>query len=66
MKGIYEKATEKVTGRDSPLRKDPRWEDVLSTTAQRLLSHRLVWASHGQIPPLPAQSVGLRALLLAL
>ncbi|KAM7149849.1 protein FAM234A isoform 1-T3 [Molossus nigricans] len=35
VKGIYEK----VTGRDSPLRKDPSWEDVLSTAAQRLLSH---------------------------
>ncbi|XP_054570536.1 protein FAM234A isoform X2 [Eptesicus fuscus] len=35
VKGVYEK----VTGRDSPLRRDPSWEDVLNATSHRLLVH---------------------------
>lgn len=45
-----------MTGRDSPLRKDPSWEDVLSTAAQRLLSHRLVRGVTQADPALGAQS----------
>ncbi|XP_004438301.1 PREDICTED: protein ITFG3 [Ceratotherium simum simum] len=35
VKGLYEK----VTGRDSPLKTDPLWEDRLNATAHRLLLH---------------------------
>lgn len=35
VKGLYEK----VTGRDSPLKKDPRWEGMLNATTHRLLLH---------------------------
>ncbi|XP_036158960.1 protein FAM234A isoform X1 [Myotis myotis] len=35
VKGVYET----VTGRDSPLRRDPSWEDVLNATNHRLLVH---------------------------
>lgn len=35
VKGIYEK----VTGRDSLLRRDPSWEDMLNATNHRLLLH---------------------------
>lgn len=35
VKDLYEK----VTGRDSPLRRDLRWEDMLNTTNHKLLSH---------------------------
>lgn len=41
VKGLYEK----VTGRDSQLRRDPYWEDMLNTTTHKLLLHRLVWAA---------------------
>lgn len=53
MKDLYEK----VTGRDSPLRRDLRWEDMLNTTNHKLLSHRLVWAA-------VTVQVPLRTLLL--
>lgn len=35
VKGLYEK----VTGRDSQLRRDPYWEDMLNTTTHKLLLH---------------------------
>ncbi|CAK6444901.1 unnamed protein product [Pipistrellus nathusii] len=35
VKGLYEK----VTGRDSPLSRDPSWEDVLNATNHGLLAH---------------------------
>nr|KAF6294831.1 hypothetical protein mPipKuh1_009705 [Pipistrellus kuhlii] len=35
VKGLYER----VTGRDSPLSRDPGWEDVLNATNRRLLAH---------------------------
>lgn len=35
VKGVYET----VTGRDSPLRRDPSWEDVLNATNHRLRVH---------------------------
>lgn len=36
VKGLYEK----VSGRDSSLKSDPLWEDMLSATSHRLLVHR--------------------------
>ncbi|XP_057551552.1 protein FAM234A [Hippopotamus amphibius kiboko] len=37
VKGLYEKAT----GRDSPLKSDPFWEDMLNTTSHRLHTHSM-------------------------
>lgn len=41
VKGLYEK----VSGRDSSLKSDPLWEDMLSATSHRLLVHR--WGERG-------------------
>lgn len=62
MKGLYEK----VTGRDSPLSRDPSWEDVLNATNHGLLAHRSVWAASRRPGPGPARGAveGLRAGLL--
>lgn len=36
VKGLYEK----VSRRDSPLKSDPLWEDMLSAASHRLVVHR--------------------------
>ena len=49
VKGLHET----VTGRGSPLKRDPLWEGMLNATTHGLLWRRLVWVADGTGGPVP-------------